>query len=148
MPDMRTPTLVLIFVSTTLGCTGEDSERQSAQQLLQEQVSLGADLYKRKCATCHGKSGEGTSDGPRLVGLDQGALPLEPPASAKLRNTSFVTVADVAEFVVANMPLGMSGSLSTDEYLSVLAFDLSANGIELDQKLTLDLAGTLEIPRK
>jgi hypothetical protein len=46
-----------------------------------------------------------------------------------------------------NMPPDAPGSLSTEEYLAILAFDLDANGIMLDQKLTLELAGTLTIPR-
>lgn len=70
-----------------------------------------------------------------------------PPAAANVRNTEFVTVADVAAFVVANMPPGQTDALSLDESLSILAFDLSANGIELEEKLTLELARTLEIPR-
>jgi hypothetical protein len=37
--------------------------------------------------------------------------------------------------------------LTTDEHLAVLAFDLEANGLMLDQKLDLDLAETLTIPR-
>src|SRR5512146_2545483 len=60
-----------------------------------EQVTLGAQLYGQKCAECHGASGEG-SPGPRLVGLDKGALPLDPPPSAKARTSQFKTVADVA----------------------------------------------------
>jgi mono/diheme cytochrome c family protein len=146
---MKKVTIVLMLVSAAFGCSSKDDDEQteSAPQTFQEQVSLGADLYTMKCASCHGNSGQGTSDAPPLVGLDEGALPLEPPATAQARDTSFVTVADVAAFAVANMPPGEGGSLSTEQYLSVLAFDLSANGIELDEKLTLSLAKTLEIPR-
>jgi mono/diheme cytochrome c family protein len=111
------------------------------------QVALGAQAYGEYCAKCHGASGQGTDTGPRLVGLDQGALPLDPPADRKVRTEKFVTVADVANFAVANMPADKPGSLSTEEYLAVLAFDLKANGITLDQPLTLDLAETLTIPR-
>jgi hypothetical protein len=82
-----------------------------------------------------------------LVGLKEGALPLDPPASRQVRKEKFVTVADVASFAVMNMPPDDPGSLSTEEYLAVLAFDLNANGIMLDEKLTLDLAKTLTIPR-
>ena len=112
-----------------------------------EQVSLGQTLFAEHCAHCHGSSGQG-GDGPRLVGLELGALPLDPPPSATLRKTQFKTVADVATFVVANMPPDEPGSLSGEEYYSVLAFDLSANGIALDAKLDAALAATLEIPRK
>jgi len=111
------------------------------------QVALGQTLYGDNCASCHGAGGEG-GKGPRVVGLAEGALPLDPPADRKHRTMRFVTVADVAGFVVANMPPGKAGSLTTEEYLAVLAFDLKANGIDLGaEKLTLDKAATLTIPR-
>ena len=81
-----------------------------------------------------------------MVGITEGGLPLAPHAGAK-RTTNFVTVADVASFVVATMPPRAPGSLSAEEYYAILAFDLSANGINLEQKLTPELAATLSIPR-
>ena len=113
-----------------------------------EQVAAGQKLYAANCAECHGASGEG-SPGPRVVGLDQGALPLDPPPGAKYRKTQFKSVADIAGFVVASMPPKAPGSLSSEEYFSILAFDLKANGIDLgDKKLDMELAKTLEVPRK
>jgi cytochrome c len=114
-----------------------------------EQVTLGQKLYGEKCAGCHGNSGEGTKDGPAVVGLDKGALPLEPAATAKYRKTQFKTVADIADFVVKAMPPKAPGSLTAEEYFAILAFDLKANGIDLgDKKLDGELAKTLEVPRK
>jgi mono/diheme cytochrome c family protein len=111
------------------------------------QVALGQTLYGEHCASCHGASGEG-GRGPRVVGLAEGALPLEPPADRKVRKTRFVTVADVATFAVENMPPGNAGKLTTEQYLAILAFDLKANGIDLGQdKLTLEKAAELTIPR-
>jgi mono/diheme cytochrome c family protein len=112
-----------------------------------EQVALGEMEFAEYCAKCHGDSGEGTDKAPRIVGLQDGALPLDPPASRTLRKEQFVTVADVANFVVMNMPADAPGSLSTDEYFNILAFDLKANGITLDAKLDLALAETVTIPR-
>jgi mono/diheme cytochrome c family protein len=113
-----------------------------------EQVTLGAQLYGKNCAECHGASGEGTP-GPRLVGLDKGALPLYPPPTAKARKTQFKTVADIATFVVTSMPPKAPGSLKDEEYWAILAFDLKANGIDLgEKKLDAALAKTLEVPRK
>ena len=66
----------------------------------------------------------------------------------KVRKSQFVTVADVAEFAVENMPGDAPGSLSEEEYWAVLAFDLMANGIDLcDEKLDAELAASLVIPR-
>jgi cytochrome c len=107
-----------------------------------EQVAAGQKLYAAHCASCHGASGEGDK-APRVVGIDQGALPLDPPSSAKVRSTQFKTAADVADFVVKNMPPGAGGSLKESEYWSILAFDLHANGVDLEQKLDGSNAATV-----
>jgi mono/diheme cytochrome c family protein len=118
----------------------------TAPATFDEQVALGGQLYGENCAGCHGGSGEGSRDAPPVVGLAAGALPLAPRAGS-LRTSQFVTVADVASFVVAAMPPKAPGSLSADAYWAILAFDLSANGIALEQKLTPELAAALTIPR-
>jgi S-disulfanyl-L-cysteine oxidoreductase SoxD len=134
-------------------CNDDDDAGETADpdtedtETFAEQVELGMEVYGEHCAECHGDSGQGTDKAPRLVGLDEGALPLDPPASRKVRIEQFVTVGDVAEFAVANMPAGAAGSLSTEEYLAVLAFDLKANGITLDEPLDLETAEKLTIPR-
>ena len=121
---------------------------ESAPATFTEQVEQGQKLYGAHCASCHGPGGEGTADAPRLVGLKEGALPLDPPATAQVRKTQFKTVLDVGQFVVTNMPPNQGGSLTTEEYFSILAFDLKANGIDLgEQKLDAALAKTLTIPR-
>jgi mono/diheme cytochrome c family protein len=117
-----------------------------APATFEDQVALGQQLYGANCASCHGASGEG-GKAPRVVGLKEGALPLDPPAGAKYRKEQFKTVGDVAKFVVATMPPNKAGSLTTDEYLAILAFDLKANGITLPNKLDLPTADTLQIPR-
>lgn len=110
------------------------------------QVDRGGKVYGASCAECHGAGGEGSARAPRLVGLKEGALPLEPRSGAK-RTSRFVTVGDVAAFAVKNMPPEAPGSLAADDYWAVLAFDLSANGIELDKPLGPEVAGALTIPR-
>jgi cytochrome c len=112
-----------------------------------DQVAQGQTLYGANCAKCHGDAGQGTDKGPRVVGMKEGALPLDPPADRKVRKSRFVTVADVAQFVVANMPPGKAGSLTNDQYWAILAFDLHANGIDLPSPLTPEAAQTLTIPR-
>jgi cytochrome c len=96
-----------------------------------DQVAQGAKLYAKNCAKCHGDAGQGKK-GPAVVGKD--ALPLDPPATAKLRKTQFHTAQDVAAFVAANMPPKKGGSLTVDEYYAILAFDLKANGVDVTGK--------------
>jgi cytochrome c len=132
--------------STGEGAPPPATAAASAAPTFATQVADGQKLYAANCANCHGEAGQG-GKGPRVVGLAQGALPLDPPADRKYRKTRFVTVADVADFVVANMPPGKGGSLPPAQYWDILAFDLHANGVDLQQPLTADLAKTLTIPR-
>jgi cytochrome c len=127
--------------------TSPASGATGAPSTFADQVALGQKLYGEKCAFCHGASGEGNVNAPAVVGVkDHGALPLDPPAKAKVRKTQFKTVADVADFVVKAMPPKAPGSLSADEYWAILAFDSKANGIDLaDKKLDPTLAATLNL---
>lgn len=100
-----------------------------------EQAALGHGLYEQNCARCHGANGQGTAEAPRVVGMAEGALPLDPPPGAKLRKTQFRTAADVANFAVHNMPKDAPGSLPASTYWAILAATLKANGVELSQPL-------------
>jgi mono/diheme cytochrome c family protein len=124
------------------------TEAPATPTTFDEQVALGQTLYGANCASCHGDAGQGTAQAPPVVGIDKGALPLDPPANAKGRKVQFKTVADIAGFVVKNMPPKAPGSLTEEQYWSILAFDLKANGIQLDKKLDGALAATLTVPRK
>jgi cytochrome c len=130
-----------IFVLAACGGTGAPPASPSstsaaplpANAPFGDQATEGAHLYAAHCASCHGASGEGM-DGPRVVGMAQGALPLDPPPGAKYRRNTFHTAADVASFVVKAMPPDAPGSLREDQYWAILAFDLKANGVDLGPK--------------
>jgi cytochrome c len=96
------------------------------------QATQGAQLYGKHCAKCHGEAGQGTKKAPPVVGKE--ALPLDPPAKAKVRKSQFHTAQDVAEFVAAKMPANKPGSLTLEEYYAILAFDLKANGVDVSSK--------------
>ena len=130
--------------TTTAATTSTGGE--AAPATFAAQVAQGQALYGEHCASCHGDSGEGTSHGPRVVGMSQGALPLEP-RSGSHRTARFVTVADVGTFAATQMPADHPGSLAGPQYWAILAFDLHANGIDLPQPLTPELAATITIPR-
>jgi cytochrome c len=96
------------------------------------QAAEGGKLYDEHCASCHGDAGEGTKKAPPVVG--KGALPLDPPAAAKVRKVQFHTAQDVARFVAAKMPAKKPGSLTAEQYYAILAFDLKANGVDVSAK--------------
>jgi S-disulfanyl-L-cysteine oxidoreductase SoxD len=139
---MRT-SLAFVCLAGLIACGGESTPAPPATPsspaaaeptTFAAQVTLGQKLYGESCASCHGAAGEG-GKAPRVVGLDKGALPLDPPATSKYRKTQFKTAADVAEFVVKNMPPQAAGSLKESEYWAILAFDLHANGVDLPTML-------------
>jgi mono/diheme cytochrome c family protein len=141
--------LILGSLVLATACGGSDAKSPdtaaSAPATFTEQVTRGGEVFGAHCAKCHGNGGEGTALAPPVVGPS--ALPLDPPSGAQVRKSKFVTVADVAAFVTKNMPADAPGTLSEDDYYSVLAFDLHANGIDLDKKLDATVAASLTIPR-
>jgi cytochrome c len=96
------------------------------------QIDQGKALYGEKCAKCHGDAGQGNDKAPPVVGKD--AFPEKPRPGAK-RDVDFHTAADVFAWASKNMPGDAPGTLSTDQYLAIFAFDLTANGIKLDKPL-------------
>ena len=109
------------------------------------EVTEGSANYVSQCAKCHGPTGRGTNEAPAVVG--EGALPLHPSPSAKLRKTDFVTAKDVFDFIKTNMPGNAPGSLSDDQYYEILAFDLKANGVDLqNKKVDPTTVSTIRLP--
>jgi mono/diheme cytochrome c family protein len=104
------------------------------------QVARGKDLYVARCAKCHGDGGQGTKEGPPVVGAQ--AFPLQPRAGSK-RDAQFKTAADVFAWTAKNMPGDDPGSLTTEELLAVFAFDLTANGVKLTAPLDTTAAAAI-----
>ena len=114
---------------------GAASGKGGEPQTVDEQIAAGQKLYGEHCASCHGAGGEGGGKSPRVVGLDKGALPLDPPPSAKMRKVQFKTAADVGDWAAKNMPPGEGGSLKEWQYWAIIAFDLKANGATPSKKV-------------
>lgn len=96
------------------------------------QIDQGKALYVDHCAKCHGDAGQGTDKGPPVVGKD--AFPLAPRPGAK-RDVQFHTAADVFAWATKNMPGDAPATLTTEQYLAIFAFDLTANGVKLTAPL-------------
>jgi S-disulfanyl-L-cysteine oxidoreductase SoxD len=109
----------------------------------EQQAEEGGALFGEHCAECHGDSGQGTDDAPRLVG--EGALPEVPPDDRMFRTGNFNTAADVYAFANQYMPADDPDEVSDSQMVDILAFALSANGIELDEELTTSNAGDVVI---
>ena len=132
-------------------------------------MQAGADLFAQNCAGCHGSKGEGSERGPSVIGI--GALPVYPSDHDRSTNSAFSdpqtledeararpagtpsrppfrTAADVYGYVSSEMPPDSAGSLSDQEYWSILSFLLAAHGIDLpDRGVNANNAASIELKR-
>ena len=85
---------------------------QSAEggAFLDAQAASGRTAYGRACASCHGTTLRGAVHGPDLTG------------PSFLSNWGSQTAAALYEYVRAEMPPGLGGSLPSGTYLSIVAY--------------------------
>ena len=113
-------------------------------------ATLGASVYDRACANCHGPSGEGLAGAPPVIGAtalpryprDQSSLqlyqnPQEMQHQAQLRvpgaasRQKFIAASDIDAYLrqhMAELKTPTSESLRDEDYWEVLTFVLIANG--------------------
>lgn len=87
-------------------------------------ANRGRELYRQKCATCHGKGGEGGSGG-HLVGRG----PLVGSDADKTVGNYWPYATTVFDFIRRSMPMNDPQSLSADEVYSLTAYLLHLNEI-------------------
>lgn len=129
--------------SSTESDDSGDGDGDGDARTFEDQVEDGGVLYGQHCAHCHGSSGQGTADGPQVVG--EGALPLDPPEERMVRMSQFVTAEDIFVFAIEYMPGDDPGSLNTEQMVDVLAFALFANGVMLQEPLSTENAGSIVV---
>src|SRR5687768_181177 len=99
-------------------------------------VAEGAKIYAEKCASCHGKNGEGASF-ERLVATDSGKN-FDFATNAKLpRSTGnyWPYAATLYDYTYRAMPFMQPGTLSANETYSLVAFILALNKIVPDDAM-------------
>lgn len=93
-------------------------------------VAEGAATYAAKCASCHGKSGEGAAFD-RLVGTDAGdnfAFGREPGLVRAIGNY-WPYASTLFDYTARSMPFMQPGSLSASEVYGLVAYLLAENKI-------------------
>ena len=102
---------------------------------LDAQAASGRTAYGRSCASCHGATLRGGVHGPGLTG------------PGFLSNWGSQTAAALYEYVRAEMPPGLGGSLPSGTYLSIVAYLLQVNGHAAGpQALTADAVAIVGEP--
>ncbi|OGP04440.1 MAG: hypothetical protein A2Z91_00530 [Deltaproteobacteria bacterium GWA2_38_16] len=78
----------------------------------------GADLYKGKCASCHGKAGEGSAALAKMLKVDNAKLALNSATTQKLSNAELLKVTSDGR---GKMP-AYKGKLKDDELKQLVDF--------------------------
>ena len=96
------------------------------------QAGRGRDLYREKCASCHGPSLAGGETGPPLAG------------SAFLENWGGMPVADLFERISVSMPQETPGTLTPQQCADIVARILEANKFPAGMNELASDAGALK----
>lgn len=91
-----------------------------------EQADRGQKVFAQHCAVCHGGNGQGGEVPQTFKGY---AGMKAPPVAGPGALPNMQTAENVYSFIKQHMPLQKPGSLSDQEYLDIVAFDLKANNI-------------------
>ncbi len=113
----------------------------------EEQANKGKAVYTAQCASCHGAQGQGGKVPDSFTGY--GGMKA-PPVAGKGALPNMETAENVYTFIKQHMPLQKPGSLSDQEYLDIVAFDLMANkaGKPGDKPLTTDMLAGIKLHKK
>ena len=93
-------------------------------------VAEGAAIYAAKCASCHGKSGEGASFD-RLVATDAGenfAFGRDPSLARAIGNY-WPYASTLYDYTARSMPFAAPGTLTANEVYGLVAYLLSLNKV-------------------
>ena len=94
-------------------------------------VADGAKIYAAKCASCHGKGGEGTAAGERLVATDSGKN-FDFATNAKLPRAVgnyWPYATTLYDYTSRAMPFMQPGTLTPNETYSLVAYMLALNKV-------------------
>jgi len=83
-----------------------------------DQAAEGRTIYAANCASCHGATARGGPGNPSLIGNTLNRKYADMPLSV------------FYDYMAMNMPAGRPGTLLPQQYADVLAFVLTAHGVE------------------
>jgi ubiquinol-cytochrome c reductase cytochrome c subunit len=130
--------LLVGLITTGLGYAAVTSTAEaSAPTASASQVEAGKKLYLEGCATCHGLAGQGSTDGPSLVGVGAaavdfqvttGRMPLAAPINQAPRKPPVYTPEEVAVLAAFVASLGPGPAIPTDEMVEYEDANLAEGG--------------------
>lgn len=100
-------------------------------------IDEGKRLYSVGCASCHGTGGQGTSDGPQLVGVGAaavdfqvgtGRMPAQQPGAQVPKKKVIYSQAEIDQLAAYIASLGAGPSIPTSEEYSPAGADIAKGG--------------------
>ncbi|WP_320775143.1 c-type cytochrome [Streptomyces sp. CRN 30] len=142
----RHPLAAIVVLLIALAATGglyavfAPADKAQADETAQSlAIEEGQKLYAVGCASCHGTGGQGTSDGPSLVGVGAaavdfqvgtGRMPAQQPGAQVPRKKNIYTQAQIDQLAAYVASLGAGPTVPTEEQYDPADADI-ANGGEL-----------------
>ncbi|CAL9402512.1 Cytochrome bc1 complex cytochrome c subunit [Streptomyces sp. enrichment culture] len=142
----RHPLAALVVLLLALACTGglyaafAPADKAQADETAQSlAIDEGKKLYSVGCASCHGTDGQGTTDGPSLVGVGAaavdfqvgtGRMPAQQPGAQAPEKRRIYSQAQIDQLAAYISSLGPGPSIPTKEQYGPEGAD-SAEGGEL-----------------
>jgi ubiquinol-cytochrome c reductase cytochrome c subunit len=140
----RHPLAAVVVLLLALACTGglyavfAPADKAQAEETSQSlAIDEGKKLYSVGCASCHGTGGQGTSDGPSLVGVGAaavdfqvgtGRMPAQQPGAQVPKKKNIYTQAEIDQLAAYIASLGAGPAVPTEEQYSPEGADIARGG--------------------
>jgi ubiquinol-cytochrome c reductase cytochrome c subunit len=140
----RHPLAALVVLLLALACTGglyavfAPADKAQADETAQSlAIEEGKQLYAVGCATCHGTDGQGTTDGPSLVGVGAaavdfqvatGRMPAQQPGAQVPKKKNIYSQAEIDQLAAYIASLGAGPSIPTEQQYGPEGADIAKGG--------------------
>ncbi|WP_328366107.1 c-type cytochrome [Streptomyces sp. NBC_00445] len=140
----RHPLAAVVVLLLALACTGglyavfAPADKAQADETAQSlAIDEGKKLYAVGCASCHGTGGQGTTDGPSLVGVGAaavdfqvgtGRMPAQQPGAQVPEKKNIYSQAEIDQLAAYISSLGAGPSVPTERQYSPEDADIAKGG--------------------
>ncbi|MFV0136455.1 c-type cytochrome [Streptomyces sp. HMX87] len=140
----RHPLAALVVLLLALACTGglyavfAPADKAQADETAQSlAIDEGKKLYAVGCASCHGTDGQGTTDGPSLVGVGAaavdfqvgtGRMPAQQPGAQVPRKKNIYSQAEIDQLAAYVASLGAGPAIPTEAEYGPEGADIAKGG--------------------
>lgn len=140
----RHPLAAVVVLLLALACTGglyavfAPADKAQADETAQSlAIDEGKKLYAVGCASCHGTGGQGTTDGPSLVGVGAaavdfqvgtGRMPAQQPGAQVPKKKVVYSQAEIDQLAAYISSLGAGSSVPTERQYSPEDADIAKGG--------------------